>query len=151
MANRNPVCDEIFTPSGLLCRTEDATRAAGREFADCLSPGSTVSLEGPLGAGKTHFVKGLAAALGEDPNSVSSPTFTIVHEYASGALVHFDLYRIDSPGDLDALGFHDYIGSSAICAIEWGGKFPETIPPGTLRLSFHIEGEFRRIVGSWKP
>jgi len=150
MANRNPVCDEIFTPAGLRCQTEDETRRAGWEFADCLAPGSTVSLEGPLGAGKTCFVKGLAAALGEDPDSVSSPTFTIVHEYASGKLVHLDLYRIDSGRDLDALGFDDYLASAAICAIEWGGKFPEALPPGTLRLRFEIEGEGRRIFGGWK-
>jgi tRNA threonylcarbamoyladenosine biosynthesis protein TsaE len=101
-----------------------------------------------MGAGKTCFVKGLAEALGCDPREVSSPTFTLVHEYHAprrAPLVHMDLYRIESAADLAALGFDDYLAGDGIVAIEWGGKFVEMLPPQTLRLVFSIEGNARRI------
>lgn len=106
-----------------------------------------VSLEGPMGAGKTCFVKGLAKALGCDPRAVSSPTFTLVHEYHGGRLplVHMDLYRLESQSELAPLGFDDYLAGEGIVAIEWGNKFAETLPPHTLRLAFAIEDSGRRI------
>jgi tRNA threonylcarbamoyladenosine biosynthesis protein TsaE len=91
------------------------TIAAGREFAATLSADAVVHLHGDMGAGKTHFVKGMAAALGI-ADTVTSPTFALVNDY--GKLIHFDLFRILTEDDLYAIGFYDYIGQG-ILAIEW--------------------------------
>jgi len=147
MANRNPLSHQIFSAPGILCRSEDETRLSARTLAAALIPGTVLSLEGPLGAGKTCFVKGLAVGLGLDPTMVSSPTFTLVHEYDGGRLplIHMDLYRMESEADLAGLGLDDYLAEPVVSAIEWGGKFASVLPPGTWRISFAIEESARRI------
>ena len=147
MANRNPLFHEIFSPAGVLCRSEEETLQAARGLAAALCPGRVLSLEGPLGAGKTCFVKGLAVGLGLDPSAVSSPTFTLVHEYEGGRvpLVHMDLYRIESAAELAGLGLEDYFAGPVAVAVEWGGKFAAELPPDAWRISFAIEGAARRI------
>ncbi len=137
----------IENPIDLLCASAQETREAARRLAQSLQGGGILSLEGPLGAGKTTFVQGLAEGLGCAPDAVSSPTFTLVQEYGGGRLplVHMDLYRLDSEDDLAALGFDDLVESSNVLAIEWGDKFPAALPPQTRRLVFSIEGEARRI------
>jgi len=147
MANRNPLPDPLLDSRGLLCHSEAETRAAGRLFAEAVQPSAVLSLEGPLGAGKTCFVKGLAEGLGIDPAAVSSPTFTLVHEYDSGRhpLIHMDLYRIEEPGELAGLGLDDCLAGPGLVAIEWGGKFLSALPPDTWRVVFSIEGDARRI------
>jgi len=142
-----PVIRPVLPPEGLVCFSEEETQGAGRTMAEALSPGACLSLEGPLGAGKSSFVRGLAAGLGIDPKAVSSPTFTLVHEYAGGRLplVHMDLYRLRFPSELDALGFDDLLDGTSVLAIEWGNKFPDLLPSGTWRLHFEIENAFRRI------
>lgn len=149
MANRNRLCDELFA-GGKTLPDAAATRAFGKELAAALETGDTLSLEGPLGAGKTCITGGIAEGLGIAPEDVSSPTFTLVHEYhgAGGTLVHFDLYRVGDAAELAAIGFDDYLGADAICVIEWGDRFPEALPSGTLRLRLEIEGNARRITGS---
>ncbi|MFA7234845.1 MAG: tRNA (adenosine(37)-N6)-threonylcarbamoyltransferase complex ATPase subunit type 1 TsaE [Terrimicrobiaceae bacterium] len=149
MANRNPICDRIFTGQGVVCASEEETRALGRELAVGIAADATLSLEGPLGAGKTCFVQGLAKGLGLDSAVVSSPTFTLIHEYSGGRvpLIHFDLYRLNSERELAGLGFEEYFQSPAIRAIEWGDKFPGALPAGTWRIGFHIEPGGRRIRG----
>lgn len=110
-----------------------------------------VSLEGPLGAGKTHFVKAVATHLGV-AEPVFSPTFTLLHSYRGGheTLHHSDWYRLESEGEVLALGLEEYLGGG-ILMIEWGDKFPILLPPGTLRVRIEPrdqEGdESRRI--SW--
>ncbi len=99
-----------------------------------------MALVGPLGAGKTHFVKGLAAGLGIDPARVSSPTFVIASEYpASGGrrLAHVDLYRVESEGELDEIGFDDLLTPGTLVAVEWGDRFPARLPAD--RLELHLE------------
>lgn len=93
-----------------------------------------VSLEGPLGAGKTHYVKATASLLGVT-EPVSSPTFTLLHSYSSGAypLHHSDWYRLESEGEVLGLGLEEYLGESLLL-IEWGDKFPGLLPTGTLRI-----------------
>jgi len=96
-----------------------------------------VALEGPLGAGKTVFVKGLAAGLGLDPAGVSSPTFVIASEYPARAglrLAHVDLYRVESPAELDAAGFLDLLEPGAVLAVEWADRLPEALPRDRLEL-----------------
>lgn len=130
-----------------FCESVAETREAGRQIAGLLRGGEVLSLEGPLGAGKTTFVQGLAEGLGCRADEVSSPTFTLVHEYPDGHLpfVHLDLYRLESPEELAALGFDDLLSGSTIAAIEWGDKFPEALPPHTQRLVFSMDGDARKI------
>jgi tRNA threonylcarbamoyladenosine biosynthesis protein TsaE len=104
--------------------TEADTVRAGAEFARGLRPGDVVLLYGDLGAGKTAFVRGMAAGLGADPEAVSSPTFTIVQEYAAPALTlyHVDLYRLE-PAEVDDLGLEDLLAGDGIVAIEWAERW----------------------------
>src|SRR6267154_673480 len=108
-------------------KSADETIALGRELVSMLTPPKLVLLRGDLGAGKTTLVKGIAqgfqAASEED---VTSPTFTLVHEYrgSSATLYHIDLYRVDTPRELETLGIDDLIGENSVLLIEWGEKFP---------------------------
>ena len=105
----------------------EETIALGRELALLLAPPKLVLLRGDLGAGKTTLVKGIAegfqAASEED---VTSPTFTLVHEYRGPAatLYHIDLYRVDTPRELETLGLDDLMSDNSVLLIEWGDKFP---------------------------
>ncbi len=131
------------TPGEAVCATPGETQALGARFAAALEEGAVLSLEGTLGAGKTQFVKGFAAALGHE-GEVSSPTFTLVHEYAARvAMVHFDWYRLEEAADVIGLGWDDYLAGGETLLVEWGDKFPELLPPGVWRLRFEIEGEGR--------
>jgi tRNA threonylcarbamoyladenosine biosynthesis protein TsaE len=138
MANRKPILDALFSREGVLCQTAEETARLGQEISALIEPGTVVSLEGPLGAGKTQLIKGVAAALGcaEEP---SSPSFTVVHEYAGGRfpLHHFDFYRLEGADELYGTGFDDCLADGSI-VVEWGDKFPEVLPAGTIRLSFEI-------------
>ena len=104
-----------------ICSTVAETIQAGKEFAEGLEKNAVVFLYGEMGAGKTHFVKGMAAGLGIN-DVITSPTFALVNEYSG--LYHFDLFRIHSQDDLYAIGFYDYIGRG-ILAIEWASNIPE--------------------------
>ncbi|MCB1090162.1 MAG: tRNA (adenosine(37)-N6)-threonylcarbamoyltransferase complex ATPase subunit type 1 TsaE [Verrucomicrobiae bacterium] len=121
---------------------EAAMIALGAEAANGLRPGSVIALVGPLGAGKTHFSKGLVAGLGGDPDSVTSPTFTLVHEYTRGCrlpVFHFDFYRLDSPAELLAIGWDDYLDEGdGVLLVEWADKFPDLLPPDTQWWTFAI-------------
>ena len=104
----------------------EETIAVGRELSSLLAPPKVVVLTGDLGAGKTTLVKGIAqgfeAAAEED---VTSPTFTLIHEYRgpSATLYHIDLYRIDTPRELDTLALDDLMTDNSVLLIEWGEKF----------------------------
>ena len=108
------------------------TDGHGRALAAALRAGDVLALDGDLGAGKTHFVKGIAAGLGCD-GDVTSPTFTLVHEYAGGRLplFHFDFYRLESEDETLRIGLDDYLGAGGVLVIEWAGKFPALLPAGT--------------------
>ncbi len=123
----------------------EATAAAARALAGCISDhGLLISLVGPLGAGKTAFVKGLAAGLGVDPARVASPTFVIASEYlldprgddpaAARRLAHVDLFRIESEAELEAVGFLDLLEPGAVVAVEWADRFPRALPSDRLEL-----------------
>jgi tRNA threonylcarbamoyladenosine biosynthesis protein TsaE len=122
------------------CRDPEATwQAAGalaRVLAESPEQGLILALVGPLGAGKTHFVKGLAAGLGVEPDQVASPTFVIVSQYRAGErmLAHVDLYRLQSAEDLDDVGFLDLLEPAAVVAVEWADRFPEALPRDRLEL-----------------
>lgn len=106
--------------------------AAGARLGGQLEPGSWIALNGPLGAGKTHFVKGIAAGL-DSPDEVTSPTFGLVREYRGGRLplFHFDFYRIESIGELLRLGWDDYADEAGAMVVEWADRFPELFPEET--------------------
>lgn len=116
----------------------EATRAAARALAGSLdAAGLVLALCGPLGAGKTAFVRGLAEGLGVDPASVASPSFVIVGEYAAAAgrrLAHVDLYRVASAAELEEAGFLDLLEPGNVVAVEWADRFPEALPPDRLEL-----------------
>jgi tRNA threonylcarbamoyladenosine biosynthesis protein TsaE len=103
---------------------ESETEAAGEALGRELRPGDVVLLYGDLGAGKTAFVRGIARGIGANPDDVSSPTFTIVQEYAgpSATLYHVDLYRLE-PADIDDLGLEDLVSGEGIVAIEWAERW----------------------------
>ncbi len=123
----------------------EETWALAREFAKCLKPGDVVCLEGDLGAGKTTFTQGLAAALGV-PGRVTSPTFCIVQEHQSKdvLLVHMDLYRLHGEEDVEAIGWEDYMSRGAIFVIEWPDRAGCLVPATAYHISFHHMGEENR-------
>jgi tRNA threonylcarbamoyladenosine biosynthesis protein TsaE len=123
------------------------TEAMARRFAEDLIAGSVLGLKGELGSGKTLFTQGLVAGLGSNA-SVTSPTFTIVHEYLGGRLVayHFDFFRLEDRESLVRLGLDDYLFADGICVIEWADRFPDLLPEHTRWISFEIKSETRRSI-----
>src|ERR1044071_10002763 len=123
------------------------TETAGRRFASDLPAGTGVALVGPLGAGKTQFVKGLVAEIGA-PLPVTSPTFTLVHEYTGGRvpIYHFDFFRIEDRRSAERLRLDDYFFGDGISVVEWADKFPELMPKETKWLSFEISGKNGRVI-----
>ena len=109
-----------MTAHGTVTRSQDETERFAAALAAARRPGDVLLLSGPLGAGKTAFVRGLARGLGIDPDEVSSPTFTLVHEYRGGRLrlFHVDLYRLGTAGAED-LGLDELGVDDGVLAIEW--------------------------------
>ena len=122
------------------------TEKFARELAASLKPDDVLAFHGGLGMGKTTFVRGLALGLGS-LDEVSSPTFSLVHEYRSTPkLYHFDMYRVTSFDDLYSTGFFDYLETGAILAIEWSENIEDALPDRTIRVTFErLEEEKRRI------
>jgi tRNA threonylcarbamoyladenosine biosynthesis protein TsaE len=112
-----------------LTRSEEETAAVARELAVTLAAGDIVLLSGNLGAGKTAFVRGLAAGLGVEQAEVSSPTFTIVHEYRGGRLTlyHADLYRLERTATED-IGLEEMGVKDGVLAIEWPDRLTHALP-----------------------
>ncbi|MDA0765273.1 MAG: tRNA (adenosine(37)-N6)-threonylcarbamoyltransferase complex ATPase subunit type 1 TsaE [Verrucomicrobia bacterium] len=120
--------------------------ALGRQIGADLRPGACLGLCGPLGAGKTQLVKGLAVGLGY-PGEVTSPTFSLLHEYRGGreALFHLDFYRVETEGELIDLGWDELLEEGVVVA-EWADKFPGVLPPETRMIRIeHLEGGGRRV------
>ncbi len=114
---------EIF-----VSKSERDTEAFAERFAASLKAGTVVAFEGDLGAGKTAFVRGLAKGL-NCTDSVSSPTFAIVNEYdGSLPLFHFDMYRIETLGELYSIGFFEYLERGGVLAIEWSENIYSALP-----------------------
>jgi len=127
--------------------TPEAMVELGRSAARQLGPGSVVALVGGLGAGKTHWTKGLVAGIGSAVE-VTSPTFGLVHEYPGGEMTvyHLDFYRLESPGELIALGWDEYLDAGGLIIAEWGDKFPELLPADARWLHFSIEEDGCRVI-----
>lgn len=123
------------------------TFALGRRLAAAAGPGEVWALTGALGAGKTHFVQGVAAGLAIE-GSVTSPTFTLLHEYTSGrlALYHFDFYRLASPDEALALDLDEYLDGGGLTIIEWADKFPDLLPDRARWFAFTPAGAEGRTI-----
>jgi len=126
----------------------EETAAVAREIAALIPAPAVIQLTGNLGAGKTTLSKSLVAAWGAaDPEEVSSPTFTLIHEYGEPVTVyHIDLYRLESPAEFYSLGLEDIFDSPARVLIEWGEKFAPLLPADRwiIRIE-HAGGDARRI------
>lgn len=131
-------------PAVVVTHSEEETAEVGRALAGALTAGSVVLLFGPLGAGKTAFVRGLAAGLDIDPEEVSSPTFTLLHQYRGRIpLYHADLYRVD-PSEVEDLGL-DQLARQAVLAVEWADKLPRPVG-GAIQVRLDdLGGDERRI------
>ena len=124
---------------------EAATRQLGARLAALLPAGAVVALDGPLGAGKTRLVQGLAAALGIDPREVVSPTFTLVQEHrGTRTLYHVDAYRLHDEDEFLALGADEYFAAGGLCVIEWAEKVDRCLPPERLHIRLSPVDETRR-------
>jgi tRNA threonylcarbamoyladenosine biosynthesis protein TsaE len=130
-----------------ITRSEDETLAVARELASTLRAGDVVLLSGNLGAGKTAFVRGIAEGLGMNPDEVSSPTFTIVHEYRGGrlALYHADLYRLERTATED-IGLEEMGVKDGVLAIEWPDRLTHELPGAKeIRIEF-VDDATRQII-----
>ena len=130
-------------------KSAEETIALGRELASMLAPPKVVVLRGDLGAGKTTLVKGIAEgfqAASED--DVTSPTFTLIHEYRgpSATLYHIDLYRVDTPRELETLALDDLMGESSVLLIEWGEKFERFARERDVEIELKHVSETKRMI-----
>ena len=163
--------DDANEPAfSLTADTPAETTALAAALAGALAPGDLLGLAGELGAGKTHFVRGLAQGLGLDPRQVSSPTFILLHEYTpptttkpppttkpATPLAHLDLYRLGGVEELETLGWGEAGGElrrHAIVAVEWADRFPDAMGDDWLEIELaHGPGDGRTITvtphGAW--
>jgi tRNA threonylcarbamoyladenosine biosynthesis protein TsaE len=138
--------------AGRVTASEEETQAVARELSATLRAGDVVLLSGDLGAGKTTFVRGLAEGLGIDPREVSSPTFTLVHEYRGNGLTlyHADLYRLESAAT-DDLGLEEIGVKDGVLAIEWPDRLTHDLPGAMLVRLEVVDDTSRRIAIGLTP
>jgi tRNA threonylcarbamoyladenosine biosynthesis protein TsaE len=129
-----------------VCANACALRALAHRVGLCLERGACVGLDGPLGAGKTEFVKGMAEGLG-CVTAPTSPTFAVAHEYEGRemTLYHFDFYRMEDISELETCGFWECL-TEGVTAAEWASKFEDVLPPGHLQIQIAFRGEGGRSV-----
>jgi tRNA threonylcarbamoyl adenosine modification protein YjeE len=144
----------------LRSESEAQTMAIARTIAGELRGGQVIALEGPLGSGKTCFVRGLAAGLGLDSKSVSSPTFVICQEYDRPRsadrrdsqamlipLVHIDAYRLSGPEDLETIGWSEMLEArDTVIAVEWPSRIAAALPTDRIEVTFEHTGEHSRLL-----
>jgi tRNA threonylcarbamoyladenosine biosynthesis protein TsaE len=135
--------------------SEEETQELGRSVGRALKGGELVLLEGDLGHGKTVFARGVAAGVGIPPEEVSSPSFTLVHEYRGGRVpfFHVDLYRLERPDEeVGALGVEEILAAGGVVLVEWGDKLPPFLKRGAIAVRLHDVGEgSRRIEIQMEP
>jgi tRNA threonylcarbamoyladenosine biosynthesis protein TsaE len=135
----------MITSQQIEAHGVEATMEFGERLAHQLRPADVVALSGDLGAGKTALVKGIARGLGI-AQDVTSPTFTLVHEYAGGRLplFHVDLYRLDNVEQALAIGIEDYLDGPGVTAIEWAEKIESLLPAHSTRIRIITLDEYAR-------
>jgi|CXWL01.1.fsa_nt_gi tRNA threonylcarbamoyladenosine biosynthesis protein TsaE len=125
----------------------EQTEAVAQKLALTLRSGDVLILTGPLGAGKTVFVRALAEALGNTKNNVASPTYSLVHEYKGDLpLYHFDLYRLQSLHELAEIGWDDYLDRKGVVVVEWGEKLGERLPIEYYQIVMERVNETERTI-----
>ena len=129
----------------ITSHSEDETLALAGKLANLFRAGDVLVLTGILGAGKTVFVRGLAAAMGIDEDLVNSPSFTLVNEYkGEKSIYHFDLYRLADASELYEMGWEDYLNRDGLVVVEWGEKAGGLLPQRYYRIEFGIIDEVQR-------
>jgi tRNA threonylcarbamoyladenosine biosynthesis protein TsaE len=149
MTNRQSTIGNRQWLAERVTHSPEETMRFGREIAAHLEPPCLVLLEGDLGAGKTTLVKGIVAGLGAaSEDEVTSPSFTLIHEYGHAAKVyHADLYRIEGARDLDTLGLDDLSSQAATVLVEWGEKLGDNAPKPCVKIRMeHLASDERRII-----
>lgn len=126
-------------PWQLVSTSHRHTDRLGQAIGCALRGGETIALYGPLGAGKTALVRGIAQGLGASPTAISSPTFVVIHEYDQGRLplAHVDLYRIRSPRELESTGLTEYFSGQTVTAIEWADKGLAALPQDRIDITLN--------------
>ena len=126
--------------------SEEETLSLGEFIARGLEGGELLLLEGDLGLGKTVLVKGIAGGLGLAPDEVTSPSYTLVHEYEGGRLpmFHLDLYRLDDLEDLASIGIEEVLAAEGVVVVEWGEKLPSYLRRDGITIRFRDVGEGSR-------
>ena len=132
-----------------IVTTVDETYKIGKLIGSRVNSGDIICLIGDLGTGKTHLTKGIAKGL-DIKDHITSPTFTIVNEYIGRLkLYHFDVYRVNDPDEIAAIGFDEYIFSDGVSVIEWANYIEELIPPNNLSITIEklpkLGDDFRKI------
>lgn len=126
----------------IVSHSPDETSALAVKLVQLFTPQDVLVLTGPLGSGKTVFVRGLAKALGLNENKVNSPSFTIVNEYpGENSLYHFDLYRVEEIDELVEIGWDEYMSRDGLIVVEWGEKAKEYLPKKYYEFEFKILNE----------
>ena len=126
-------------PWKLVSTSHQHTDRLGQVIGHVLRGGETIALYGPLGAGKTALVRGIAQGLGASPTAISSPTFVVIHEYYQGRLplAHVDLYRIRTPRELESTGLIEYFSGQTVTAIEWADKGLGALPQDRIEIALN--------------
>ncbi|MEO8047222.1 MAG: tRNA (adenosine(37)-N6)-threonylcarbamoyltransferase complex ATPase subunit type 1 TsaE [Nitrospirota bacterium] len=126
-------------PWRLVSVSRQHTDRLGQAIGRVLRGGESIALFGPLGAGKTTLVRGIAQGLGASPATVTSPTFVVIHEYDQGRLplAHMDLYRIRSPHDLESTGLIEYFSGQTVAVIEWADKGLAALPQDRIEITLN--------------
>ena len=129
-----------FGRQELRIADEAAMLSLGENMASCLLPGTTVYLEGDLGAGKTTLSRGILRGFGHT-GAVKSPTYTLVEPYQPGEwpVYHFDLYRLSDPSELDYMGIRDYFDEASVRLVEWPDRGLGFLPPADLVVTIEAE------------
>jgi len=132
--------------------SEAETIALGQRLARELPPRGVVLLIGNLGAGKTTLAKGIVSGLGAAPaDEVSSPTFTLIHEYGEGRVYHVDLYRLEEPREVATLGLEEIFERDGLVLIEWGERFPRLLPAERTEIRIRALAEDEREIAVTRP
>jgi len=130
-----------------LSRSEEETMQIAAGFAKKVNAGDVICLQGELGSGKTHFVKGFVKAFGIDPGEVRSPTYTLINEYMGDTPVyHFDCYRIEDPLEAIEFGAEEYFYGNGVCVIEWPERIKSILPVTVQTIIFETTGKNSRTI-----
>ena len=128
-----------------VSNSENDTIEIARRFAKEVKEGDVICLYGNLGAGKTHFVRGFVQGLGLSGTEVTSPTFTIVHEYKGVMpIYHFDCYRLNDVSEALEIGSEEYFYGDGVCIVEWPEKISGILPPDIIKININTTGKNQR-------